>query len=356
MLNQTSSDPMSAALCFKRRHHFPLPSLVIEFIATRFLCRTRTRRPEEIYHTFPSFPSSGDQAMSSLPSDVCWFCQKKIPLLAQAQKCRCGGVFCDKHRAAEKHECKFDYKGEQAYNLRTQNPQVYRAATKVFNAAEWNREYFKHHPPRSVYGAFHTIGFLTFCYFLLVRGITYNLLFATPASELFPDPLSWGPTASSTSSANASGVVPANKVDLNNPDTFEDLFEEAPNKQAKNKKKPPAPLLVLFRELVYGIVFGYLLAHTAPHLWERFVDRKPVPSHPLCGGKCRFCFFSWDVFTSPKLAAGAEYEMLKDLVLFYVITQGKTNCLSYLYTAPDRSTGTIYTTVKNKLTELSNRR
>ncbi|KAG0220620.1 AN1-type zinc finger protein 4 [Mortierella sp. GBA43] len=37
-------------------------------------------------------------------------CRAKIPLAKQEiNKCRCEYVFCDKHRAIEKHDCDFDF-------------------------------------------------------------------------------------------------------------------------------------------------------------------------------------------------------------------------------------------------------
>ncbi|KAI8361074.1 hypothetical protein B0O80DRAFT_149220 [Mortierella sp. GBAus27b] len=40
----------------------------------------------------------------------CFMCRAKIPLAKQEiNKCRCEYVFCDKHRAIEKHDCDFDF-------------------------------------------------------------------------------------------------------------------------------------------------------------------------------------------------------------------------------------------------------
>ena len=39
----------------------------------------------------------------------CWSCRKKVGLLGF--KCKCGYVYCSKHRIAEVHECTFDHRG-----------------------------------------------------------------------------------------------------------------------------------------------------------------------------------------------------------------------------------------------------
>ncbi|KAF8965153.1 Rab5 GDP/GTP exchange factor [Entomortierella lignicola] len=40
----------------------------------------------------------------------CFMCRAKIPLAKQAiNKCRCEYVFCDTHKALEKHDCDFDF-------------------------------------------------------------------------------------------------------------------------------------------------------------------------------------------------------------------------------------------------------
>ena len=44
--------------------------------------------------------------------------------------------------------------------------------------------------------------------------------------------------------------------------------------------------------------------------------------------------------------------MFKDNLIYYVITSRRTNCLSHLYAGKDRSAGHIFTTVKNKLSEM----
>lgn len=39
-------------------------------------------------------------------------------------ECRCGGLFCSVHRYSDKHDCKFDYRGMGAQEIRRNNPVV----------------------------------------------------------------------------------------------------------------------------------------------------------------------------------------------------------------------------------------
>mgnify|MGYP003894645237 FL=1 len=41
----------------------------------------------------------------------CWDCKKKVGLVKLP--CKCGYVYCPKHRHAEAHSCAFDYFGAQ---------------------------------------------------------------------------------------------------------------------------------------------------------------------------------------------------------------------------------------------------
>lgn len=52
----------------------------------------------------------------------CWFCAKKCGLTGF--ECRCGYVFCSKHRYAEDHNCDFDHKGKGREILAKNNPNV----------------------------------------------------------------------------------------------------------------------------------------------------------------------------------------------------------------------------------------
>lgn len=52
----------------------------------------------------------------------CWACAKKCGLTGF--ECRCGYVFCSKHRYAEDHNCDFDHKGRGREILAKNNPNI----------------------------------------------------------------------------------------------------------------------------------------------------------------------------------------------------------------------------------------
>jgi len=45
----------------------------------------------------------------------CWECKKKVGLLGYT--CKCRYVFCATHRYSDKHNCTFDYRGNQQEDL-----------------------------------------------------------------------------------------------------------------------------------------------------------------------------------------------------------------------------------------------
>eukprot|EP00127_Corallochytrium_limacisporum_P004117 Clim_evm62s157 gene=Clim_evmTU62s157 len=55
----------------------------------------------------------------------CFECRAKVPLVSQTtNKCKCGYVFCDKHKAAERHACTYDYKTSGREELSSRNQKV----------------------------------------------------------------------------------------------------------------------------------------------------------------------------------------------------------------------------------------
>lgn len=55
----------------------------------------------------------------------CDACQKRLKgAAALCAKCKCGKLFCNTHRLAEKHSCTFDYKAEAAAKIAKFNPVV----------------------------------------------------------------------------------------------------------------------------------------------------------------------------------------------------------------------------------------
>lgn len=60
-----------------------------------------------------------------LPSNParCDDCNAKMPLAAR-YKCRCGGVYCTKHRYFNSHECSYDWKADGRGQIEKANPIV----------------------------------------------------------------------------------------------------------------------------------------------------------------------------------------------------------------------------------------
>jgi len=52
----------------------------------------------------------------------CWRCSRRIGITGI--ECRCGYVFCGKHRYANEHECKFDHRAAHRAKLAKENKEV----------------------------------------------------------------------------------------------------------------------------------------------------------------------------------------------------------------------------------------
>jgi len=53
----------------------------------------------------------------------CWLCRKKITLAGQFE-CKCGYVYCAKHRYPDSHSCAFDHKKQHQLKLKKDNKTV----------------------------------------------------------------------------------------------------------------------------------------------------------------------------------------------------------------------------------------
>lgn len=290
----------------------------------------------------------------------CQLCGGKLSLVAQELRCKCGGHFCDKHRAPEKHSCGHDWQSEQTAKLRQANPPVFRAAALIDSQDAWNREYCKFHHPRGRYAFCHSLGFLVFVYYVFVRGLLLNVAFGCVESASLFGAFS-GQSDGHDASRSSYELVPTSGAQTGSTSTTHtsrnDESTRSIDEFGSGTTKTGSPVVILFQQLFFGVVLGYLCAHTLPHLLEKFVDKKK-PERPIFGGGCRFCLFSWDALSYSSLmntqyAFVAEWEMVKDHILYHIITRGRSNCLSHLYTGPDRSVSHISKTVKNKLEELN---
>ncbi|XP_060788547.1 AN1-type zinc finger protein 5 isoform X2 [Neoarius graeffei] len=67
--------------------------------------------------------SDGDQTPDkSKKKNRCFTCRKKVGLTGF--DCRCGNLFCAIHRYSDKHDCRYDYRGAAAAQIRKENPIV----------------------------------------------------------------------------------------------------------------------------------------------------------------------------------------------------------------------------------------
>jgi predicted nucleic acid binding AN1-type Zn finger protein len=64
-----------------------------------------------------------EKEKKKLKRNRCYECRKKCGL-ANGFECKCGYLFCVKHRYAEDHGCKYDYRGEGASLLKKNNEVV----------------------------------------------------------------------------------------------------------------------------------------------------------------------------------------------------------------------------------------
>eukprot|EP00747_Dinoflagellata_sp_TGD_P073810 gnl/TRDRNA2_/TRDRNA2_158065_c0_seq1.p1 gnl/TRDRNA2_/TRDRNA2_158065_c0~~gnl/TRDRNA2_/TRDRNA2_158065_c0_seq1.p1 ORF type:complete len:234 (+),score=37.99 gnl/TRDRNA2_/TRDRNA2_158065_c0_seq1:63-764(+) len=218
---------------------------------------------------------------SSEANRSCGQCARRISLVESIMKCRCGLVFCEKHRDPEKHDCSFDWKAAQRRKVEKENPQVVREGSSVSSEAAWCTEYEKHHPVArpSERRSQQLHGLAS----LLLVGLTVRGLLLTLVR---------------------------------------------------------GRLLLAPQQLVIGYLMGLAMCRLLPQ----------ALGYPVCS--CRFCVFSWDVLTKPHWCVAADWESLKEHLIFG-ITAGKSNCLTQkLYNGP-RTLPYIFHTVVARLRELS---
>lgn len=81
-------------------------------------------------------PKSGKSRPRSGLGNWCTSCRKKVGLTGF--RCRCGDLFCPRHRYSETHDCSFDYKAIGREEISKANPLV-RAAKiiKIWWVCSW---------------------------------------------------------------------------------------------------------------------------------------------------------------------------------------------------------------------------
>jgi len=103
----------------------------------------------------------------------CSWCKKKVPWTAEGLVCKCGLIFCDKHRFPEDHRCTFNYHEEHKAKLRRENPRVVMQGHGAFDYKQFSEAHRKQHPDRG-FLRFHSAGLIIFALFSL-RGLWYGL-------------------------------------------------------------------------------------------------------------------------------------------------------------------------------------
>ena len=77
----------------------------------------------ESYSSSPLKETKEENLKKKQKKNRCYECRKKCGL-ASGFECKCGYLFCSKHRYAEDHNCKYDYRGEGAALLEKNNEVV----------------------------------------------------------------------------------------------------------------------------------------------------------------------------------------------------------------------------------------
>jgi hypothetical protein len=85
---------------------------------------TKALRPQNLRRLDAVTPLSASQVLVQRDRTRCWCCSRKCGLTGFT--CRCGYVFCERHRHAEDHECDFDHQrlGQELIAKNNQKLQV----------------------------------------------------------------------------------------------------------------------------------------------------------------------------------------------------------------------------------------
>ncbi|CAK9046369.1 unnamed protein product [Durusdinium trenchii] len=120
--------------------------------------------------------TAGCQAKEDGEKRQCGKCHRRISLVESTIRCRCGLSFCERHMAAENHECKFDWRQMQREKIARENPKVTQSTSKMKSSKDWCDQYCKHHSVATVgersSQVMHLMGVLLLVVFNL-RGILH---------------------------------------------------------------------------------------------------------------------------------------------------------------------------------------
>jgi len=99
-----------------------------------------------------------------------------------------------------------------------------------------------------------------------------------------------------------------------------------------------------------GYLIGYLLSRVLPNLIKASQTSEYNINFILgFQDERKHDFFTSALLTKPLFVLYSEWEMIKDHVIYYVITARGTNCLEHLYSGRDRSVSHIFKTVTKRI-------
>ncbi|CAJ1422882.1 unnamed protein product [Effrenium voratum] len=130
----------------------PTPINTKGFEGLLTLVENTTRDSFDLFFALYKFNPNSAEQLAAMEDAVkvgdgrCGHCRRRISLVESTIRCRCGLAFCERHRAAESHECQFDWRQMQRDKVARENPKVIQASSKLGSSKEWFEQYCKHHP------------------------------------------------------------------------------------------------------------------------------------------------------------------------------------------------------------------
>jgi len=94
------------SVCFKKEEKKAVP-------------RKRWRTARRLLRAVYLFKKGAKPREQQTNRSRCWHCKRKVGIVGI--ECRCGYVFCGKHRYADEHKCDFDHRKRHQDNLRMAN-------------------------------------------------------------------------------------------------------------------------------------------------------------------------------------------------------------------------------------------
>ncbi|CAJ1378502.1 unnamed protein product [Effrenium voratum] len=199
--------------------------------------------------------ASSRSPVRGVPEDrQCGHCRRRISLVESTIRCRCGLAFCERHRAAESHECQFDWRQMQRDKVARENPKVIQASSKLGSSK------------------------------------------VTPVAGF---QVGTRPRSGSSSTASTTQCLCSERsTQLLHLMGF--LLVAAMSFRGLLLCVSQGAFILFLRQLVLGYFLAMVLVHGLPQVLS------------LPASSCRFCVFSWDVLTKPQWCLAAECQKAKE--------------------------------------------